>query len=76
MRLADDVHKSVNNKQFSLVVMIDLQRAFDLVWHDSLLYKIKKLGLGGKYYQLHTRLLRNRTIQVRVGSEHSSVRTL
>ena len=47
MRLADDVHKSINNKRYTLAVMIDLQRAFDLVWHENLLYKIKKLGLEG-----------------------------
>ena len=76
MRLADDVHKSINNKQFTLAVMIDLQRAFDLVWHDCLLYKIKKLGLEGNIINFIRDFQRNRTIQVRVGSELSGVRTL
>ena len=31
MRLADEVHKSIYNKQFTLFVMIDLEKAFDLV---------------------------------------------
>ena len=76
MRLADDVHKSINNKQFMLAVMIDLQRAFDRVWHDGLLYTIKKLGLEGNIFNFIWDFLRNRTIQVCVGSELSSVRTL
>ena len=76
MRLADDVHKSINNKQFTLAVIIDLQRAFDLVWHDGLLYKIKKLGLEGNIFKFIRDFLRNRTIQVCFGSELSSARTL
>ena len=69
MRLADDVHKSTNNKLFTLAVMIDLQRAFDPVWHDGLLYKIKKLGLEGNIFIFIRDFLRNRTNQVRHGSE-------
>ena len=30
MRLADEVHKAINNKQFTLSVMIDLEKAFDV----------------------------------------------
>jgi len=33
LRLADDAHKAVHNKQYTLAVMIDLEKAFDLVWH-------------------------------------------
>ena len=32
MRLTDEVHKAINNKQFTLSVMIDLEKAFDLVY--------------------------------------------
>ena len=70
MRLADDVHK-----QFTLAVMIDLKRAFDLVWYDGLLYKIKKLGVEGNIFNFIRDFLKNRTIQVRVGSELSSAHT-
>ena len=31
MRLADEIHKAINNKQFTLSVVIDLEKAFDLV---------------------------------------------
>ena len=37
MRLADDAHKAVNNEQFTLAIMLDLEKAFDLVWHRGLL---------------------------------------
>ena len=41
MRLADEVHKAIDNKQFTMSVVIYLEKAFDLVWHIVLLYKIE-----------------------------------
>ena len=76
MRLADDVHNSVNNKLYTLSSMIDLKRAFDLVWHDGLLFKMTQLGLDGNIFKWVKDFLTERTIQVRVGTELSSVRRL
>lgn len=45
LRLSDDAHKAVHSKQYTLAVMIDLEKAFDLVWHKGLIHKMKKLGL-------------------------------
>ena len=33
-------------------VFLDLLKAFDKVWHDGLMYKLKGLGIWGKYYGL------------------------
>ena len=44
VRLADEVHTAINNQQFTLSVRIDFEKAFDLVWHKGLLYKMEQLG--------------------------------
>ena len=63
MRLADEVHKAINNnKQFTLSVMIDLEKAFDLVWHQGLLYKMKQLGLRGNVLTFVEDFLKNRSM--------------
>ena len=33
-------------------VFLDISKAFDRVWHDGLLYKLKLLGICGIYYNL------------------------
>ena len=33
-------------------VFLDLLKAFGKVWHDGLIYKLKRLGICGKYYWL------------------------
>ena len=72
MRLADEVHKVINNKQFTLSVMIDLEKASDLVWHQGLLYKMKQLGLRGNVLKFVEDFPKDRSMQVRVGATMSS----
>jgi len=67
MRLADAAHKAVNNRRYTVAVMLDLEKAFDLVWHDGLLYKMEKMGLNGNILNFMTDFLANRSIRVRVG---------
>ena len=33
-------------------VLLDLSKAFDRLWHDGLMYKLKTLGICGNYYGL------------------------
>ena len=41
-------------------VFLDISKAFDRVWHDGLLYKLKLLGICGRYYNLIQSFLDNR----------------
>ena len=47
-----------------------------MVWREGLLIKMKRLGLTGNLFSFVKNFLTNRTIQVRVGSEFSSLRLL
>ena len=67
MRLADDAHKAVNNREYTVALMLDLEKAFNLVWHDGLLHKMEKMGLKGNILNFVTDFLANRSIRVRVG---------
>ena len=41
-------------------VFLDLPKAFDRVWHDGLLYKLKSNGTEGNLFELINALLNNR----------------
>ena len=41
-------------------VFLDLSKAFDRVWHDGLLYKLKNNGIGGNLFKLIKSFLNNR----------------
>ena len=43
-----DVNQSLEVRR----VFLDLSRAFDEVWHDGLMYKLRRLGICGKNYGL------------------------
>lgn len=56
--------------------MLDLTKAFDMVWHRGLLHKIKGLGLQGNVLEFTKDFLTERTIRVRIGSSLSSLYNL
>ena len=72
MRLADDAYRGINSKQYTVAVMLDLEKAFDLVWHKGLLFKMEQLGLSGNIHQFVKEFLTDRSIRVRVGTAQST----
>ena len=39
---------------------MDISKAFDRVWHDGLIYKVKSIGINGMFLKLITSFLKNR----------------
>ena len=50
---------------------LDISRAFDQAWHDGLLYKLKLLGICGRYYNLIQSFLDNRHQRVVLNGQSS-----
>jgi len=71
-RLADSISCSLENKQYTSAVFIDVSQAFDKVWHPGLLYKLKTM-LPPPYYLFYMSYLKERHFAVRSGSELSSI---
>jgi ribonuclease HI/exonuclease III len=66
-RLQDDIHKAINNKEHTLAIFLDFSKAFDMVWKEGLLHKLRKIGIGGNMLNYINNFMSNRTIQVKVG---------
>ena len=57
-------------------VFLDLSKAFDKVWHEGLLYKIKNNGINGNALQLIESFLHNRRQRVVLNGQSSSWRLM
>uniref|UniRef100_A0A2S2PX53 Putative RNA-directed DNA polymerase n=2 Tax=Sipha flava TaxID=143950 RepID=A0A2S2PX53_9HEMI len=71
-RLVDKISSSFENKNYCPAVFLDVAQAFDRVWHNGLLYKLK-LFLPAPLYLLIRSYLENRTFKVRQSNSFSSV---
>ena len=52
-------------------IFLDMSKTFDRVWHECLLFKLKRLGLSGKYYGLTNSFLRNKHQRVFLNRQSS-----
>ena len=52
-------------------VFLDLSKAFDRVWHDGLMHKLKKFGIYGNYYELIHSFLSDRHQRVALNGQSS-----
>uniref|UniRef100_A0A8C6KLW6 Reverse transcriptase domain-containing protein n=1 Tax=Nothobranchius furzeri TaxID=105023 RepID=A0A8C6KLW6_NOTFU len=66
--LEAEIRKALINKESLVVVIFDVEKAYDMVWKEGLLIKLKKLGVGGRMYNWIEDFLSERSIQVKIGS--------
>ena len=63
---------AIDQKKDVRIVFCDITKAFDRVWHDGLIFKLKKLGIENNLLQWFTNYLSNRQQRVVINGEHSS----
>jgi len=76
IRLQDTINKYNHNKGYTMAVFIDFKSAYNMLWHNGLLRKLKNMGIDGKTFAYISQFLNNRTIQVRVGDKLSATHVL
>ena len=65
-RLSQSVMESFNRREHVVVAFLDVEKAFDNVWHNGLRYKIFMVGLPSKMTCWLSDILVGRVIQVNV----------
>ena len=70
LRVVDHISSALENKQYCTGAFLDVAQAFDRVWHDGLLFKLKT-HLPQSLYLVLKSYLSNRSFQVRCGTELS-----
>uniref|UniRef100_A0A224X7Z3 Putative reverse transcriptase n=1 Tax=Panstrongylus lignarius TaxID=156445 RepID=A0A224X7Z3_9HEMI len=71
-RVVDTIATSLELKEFCAGVFLDISQAFDRVWHEGLLLKLKQI-LPSTYYLILNSYLSERFFQVIEGTSQSSI---
>src|SRR5689334_17936542 len=70
-RELEDWHNALKNQQNIDCIYLDIQKAFDTVPHELLLYKIHRIGIRGKLFQWIKDFLSNRFFTVKINDKFS-----
>ena len=75
-RMVDHIQSKLNAGCRPALVTLDLSSAFDKVWHSGLCLKLARAGLNNSLLRVISSYLENRSFEVRMGSESSSIRPI
>ena len=77
VRLETDIRQGFKNKQHTVVIFLDIKKAYDMVYKPALIQKIHKLGFRGHMaYYLCNFLSGTRRVRVRLRSIYSAFHDL
>ena len=74
--IAQKIEDGFQDKQHTLTVWIDMEKAYDRVWKDGLRLKLQKSGVTGCMYQWISQYLTNRKARVHVNGTYIRKKTL
>ena len=74
LALLDSIYRGLEEHKDIILILLDISKAFDKVWHPGLLFKLKQLGICGSLYNWIESYLSNRLQRVVVGGQSSSYR--
>ncbi|GFX79767.1 RNA-directed DNA polymerase from mobile element jockey [Trichonephila clavipes] len=66
------INEGYAHKFYTVGVFLDVERAFDKMWHDGLTYKLIKLLFPDYLIKIIHNFLHNRTFRVRVNNSYSN----
>lgn len=72
IKLDLDVKRSIDSRKHLHLISFDIQKAFDKVWPEAVVYKLKQLGIGGKMLEFVKEYLGKRSFVVINGGFKSS----
>ena len=76
--LVNEIHQAFENlKSLEIrAVFLDISKAFDKVWHDGLIFKLKQNGVSGSLLTFFQKYLKNRKPRVVLNGSYSSYSTV
>ena len=72
LSITDDIHYSFDEGFETRAIFLDISKAFDKVWHEGLIYKLRLNGFSGSLLSLLINFLTNRKQRVVLNGQNSS----
>ena len=76
MNVTKSMRLNLNNSITTGVLFLDIEKAFDRVWHNGLLYKMEQFNYPKSIIKLIASFLRNRTFQVQLKGTISTLKEI
>ena len=76
LKLQDTISNYNANGGYTVGAFLDFEKAFDMLYINGLMYKLKNIGIVGNMFSFIDSFVRDRTFQVRVGSSKSDIKNL
>lgn len=73
LRLVKNIRENHNLKLSSGIILLDIEKAFDSVWHEGLLYKLHKINLPTYLTKIVMSYLTNRSFKVKINDSFSKL---
>uniref|UniRef100_A0A3B5QMN0 Reverse transcriptase domain-containing protein n=1 Tax=Xiphophorus maculatus TaxID=8083 RepID=A0A3B5QMN0_XIPMA len=70
-RVSNEIEKALKMKELMIIVFFDIEKAYDSLWKEGLLIKMKQMGIGGRMYNWIANFLLDRKIRVKIGNDYS-----
>ena len=71
-----NICQAFDNNMFSCIVFCDVSKAFDRVWHNGLLFKLRQNGIDGKLLECLSSYLSQRKQKVCFKSCYSGLKSI
>lgn len=75
-RVAEHIAHGLNGGLSTGMILLDVEKAFDSVWHEGLLHKLIKLEVPQCLVKVIQNYLRDRSFSVYIGKDHSAPKTI
>lgn len=76
LRLSEIIASGMDWKHTTAIAYLDISKAFDRVWHQGLIHKMKQIGLPTGLVKIVHSILENRKFKVRQDGHESSTKTI
>lgn len=76
LRILDYIGRGLHLKQSTALLMLDISKAFDRVWHEGIIYKLIELSFPSPIIKIIHNYLKNRNYHIKLNNTNSTLRSI